>query len=114
MKNLSVLGGLAALAVSALAASPASADDYRYRGSGRSYRSAEHDRHHYRQEREHDRAHYRGFYSGRDHSRWHYNAGEHHDGDHHRLYGEHAPNRKRYYGDDRDYYRDGYSRSRRW
>jgi hypothetical protein len=43
----------------------------------------------------------------RDHAEWYHRAGEHHDADHHRIYGRHAPNRKRYYGDDRDYRWDG-------
>lgn len=86
--------------------------DYGDYGSGYgSYgrKDREHDRHHDTLEREHSRAHRRGFDSRRDHGRWHHNAGEHHDADHHRIEDRHAPNRKRYYGDERDY-----SRGRRW
>jgi hypothetical protein len=114
VRRVLILAGVAALALSAVAAAPASAHDDRdnryrdsYRGYGYSRRDADHERHHRRLEREHDRAHRRGFDSRRDHERWHRRAGEHHDGDHHRIYDRHAPNRKRYYGDGRDYRWDG-------
>ena len=138
MKKTLILGGLAVLALCASVAVPAQAHegethnvpprrsggythpydvDSRYRSpwdrnwSGRSNanrRDREHDKHHRRLEREHRRAHRRGFEDREDHRDWHRKAGEHHDADHHRIYDRHAPNRKRYYGDERDYTRDNY------
>jgi len=131
MKKVLILGGLAVLALGAFAA-PVSAHerdcyvDGRYYSRSSGYgglyggglysgglyggsrygtRDWEHDRKHRQLERAHERAHDRGFYSRRDHKRWHEKAGKDHDVFHHRRYGEHAPNRQRYYGDNRDYYR---------
>lgn len=112
MKRTLILGGLAALALSTVAAAPASAahDDCDY-GYGRSYsryksdryyggrsysrKDRDHSRHHYLLERDHARGHRRGFDSRRDHDRFHKELGDHHDADHHRIYDRHAP--ERYY-----------------
>lgn len=119
MHRVLLLGGLAVLALTATVAEPAAAHgnegngrrgSSRYYGGFYSRADREHDRHHNRLDRRHDRAHRRGFDSRWDHERWHRKAGKHHDGDHHRIYGEHAPNRRYYYGDRRDDFR--YSRHR--